>query len=235
VFSVLTTKFDAERSGLRMPARVEFHNSSGRRPVSYAQYLLTGILVMSMMSAGMNNTCVAIVDRRERNTFKLMACLPVGPSIYLLAILTARIVVLLLAALILLIGARYVYAIDLPLTLQQWGSAIGLIIMAAVALLSAGIALSSRIVRVPTAIFICNVVYLALLFVSDLTMPLATYPRALHPLLTSLPTTQFVTALRSVLIQGSSLVNEWRPVLILSAWAAAGLIIGRATFRWHRA
>jgi ABC-2 type transport system permease protein len=235
VFSVLTTKFNAEQSGLRMPAKVEFHNSSGRRPVAYAQYLLTGILVMSMMTAGMNNTCIAIVDRRERNTFKLMACLPVSPGIYLAAILLARIVVLLFAAIILLMGARSAYSIELPLTAQQWGGAVALIAMAAVTLLSMGIALSSRLARVATAIFICNVAYLSLLFVSDLTMPLATYPRALHPVLTSLPTTQFVTALRAVLIQGSSLLSQWRPMLILTAWAAVSLLIGRASFHWHRA
>jgi ABC-2 type transport system permease protein len=234
VFTVLTTRFNAEATNLPLPAKLQFVNTTQLRPVSYAQYLLTGILIMSMMTSGMNNACIGIVERRERNTFKLLSCLPLSPGTYLASILAARIVILVFATFVLLLGGRFAYGIDLPLSLLQAVNAVGLILVGGITLLSMGIAMSARITRVPTAMFLCNVVYLSLLFVSDLTMPLNNYPSAVRPVLMALPTSQFIVALRAILIQGASLLSQWHTVLTLAGWSAACLLLGRATFRWHR-
>jgi ABC-2 type transport system permease protein len=233
IFGVLTTTFNAETANVPLPARLEFSNTTNSKPVGQLQYLLTGILIMSMMTAGMNNACVGIVAQRERNTFKLMSCLPLKPIVYLTSILSARIVVLFVAAFVLLLGARYVYDIDMPLSAWQLLNAAGLILIGGTTLLSIGVAMSSRIARVPTAIVLCNVVYMSLLFASDLTMPLSSYPDTVRPLLLALPTTQFAAALRAILVQGSDLIAQWKIVLSLGAWSAGCLLFSRAAFRWH--
>ena len=235
VFSVLTTSFNAETAKAVLPAKLEFVNTTQRRPLDHLQYLLTGILVMGMMTAGMNNTCVGIVSQRERNTFKLMSCLPLTPLAYLASIVTARMIVLFVAAFVLLIGGRYAYNVSLPLSPLQLLNAAALILVGGLTLLCMGIAMSGRIARVPTAIVVCNVVYLTLLFASDLTMPLSSYPESVKPFLMALPTSQFVAALRAILIQGATVVSLWKSLLSLFAWSAVCLMVSRMTFRWHSA
>jgi ABC-2 type transport system permease protein len=237
VFAVLTTNFNAETANAVLPAKLEFVNTTTTqaRPLDHLQYLLTGILVMGMMTAGMNNTCVGIVSQRERNTFKLMSCLPLTPLAYLSSIVTARMIVLFVAAFVLLIGGRYAYNIPLPLSAMQLLNAAALILVGGLTLLCMGIAMSGRIARVPTAIVVCNVVYLTLLFASDLTMPLSSYPQVVKPFLTALPTSEFVEALRAILIQGSTVVSQWKSLLSLCAWSAVCLMVSRMTFRWHSA
>jgi len=235
VFTVLTTSFNAETANAVMPAKLEFVNTTLTRPLDHLQYLLTGILVMGMMTAGMNNTCVGIVSQRERNTFKLMACLPLTPLAYLASIVTARMLVLFAAAFVLLIVGRYAYNISLPLSPMQLLNAAALILVGGVTLLCMGIAMSGRIARVATAVVVCNVIYLTLLFASDLTMPLSSYPESVKPFLMALPTSQFVTALRAILIQGATVVSQWKALLRLCAWSVVCLLISRMTFRWHSA
>jgi len=232
-FTVLTAKFISAVSRQPFAAKVEYLNTSRRRAVGYLQYMLTGILVMSMMTAGMNNTCIGIVAQRERNTFKLMSCLPLSTGLYLVAILLARLVILLLAAFVLLIGGRWAYGIPLPLTPMQYLSAGTLILAGGVTLLSMGIAMASRISRVQTALFVCNIVYLSLLFASNLTIPMSSFPTGIRRLLLGLPTSQFVIALRDILIQGSSVQHQWPTLLSLTAWALGGLLFARLTFKWH--
>ena len=235
VFTVLTTSFNAETANAVLPAKLEFVNTTQTLPLDHLQYLLTGILVMGMMTAGMNNTCVGIVSQRERNTFKLMSCFPLTPVAYLASIVTARMIVLFVAAFALLIAGRYVYNIALPLSPVQLLNAAALILVGGVTLLCMGIAMSGRISRVATAIVVCNVVYLTLLFASDLTMPLSSYPESVKPFLMALPTSQFVAALRAILIQGSTVVSQWKSLLSLFAWSAVCLMVSRMTFRWHSA
>ena len=235
VFSVLTTHFNAENTNAVLPAKLQFVNTTRTQALDHLQYLLTGILVMGMMTAGMNNTCVGIVAQRERNTFKLMSCLPLTPLAYLASIVTARLIVLFVAAFVLLIGSRFAYDIALPLSAPQLLNAAALILVGGVTLLCMGVAMSGRIARLPTAIVVCNVVYLTLLFASDLTMPLSSYPESVKPILMALPTSQFVAALRAILIQGATVVSQWKTLLSLCAWSAVCLIVSRLTFRWHTA
>jgi ABC-2 type transport system permease protein len=235
VFTVLTAAFNSEAAAKPLPAQLKFENTTTVPPVGYLQYLLTGILVMSMMTAGMNNTCVGVVAQRERKTFKLMSCLPLTPWVYLAAILCARLVILIIAAFVLLFGSRYAFDVQLPLSPRQLLNAGGLMLVGGLTLLSMGMAMSARIARVQTAIVVCNVVYMSLLFASDLTMPLSSYPEAVKPFLSALPTSQFVAGLRAILIQGSDLFSEWRTVLSLCVWSAVCLLFSRAMFRWHTA
>jgi len=162
-----------------------------------------------------------------------MSCLPLTPWAYLASILLSRVVVLFIAAFVLLIGGRYAYDVSLPLSSWQLLNAAGLILIGGMTLLFMGIAMSARIAQVQTAVVLCNVVYLCLLFASDLTMPLNSYPDAIKPYLLALPTSQFAIGLRAILIQGSDLASQWRSVANLAAWAVGCLVISRVTFRWQ--
>lgn len=234
VLSAITIRFNALIANAPMAAKNQIHNSGGMLPVGFAEYMLTGVLIMSMMSSGMNSTCVGIAERRERHTFKFMSCLPMSPGVYLAAMLAARIMVLFVAAFILLFGARYAFGMHINLEPMRLINSGALIILGAIMLLSLGIAMSSRVTSVPNAIFLCNMVYLALLFLSNLTMPFNAFPDQVRAVLVNLPTAQFASALRGVLVQGVSLGSEWHAMAIMLAWSLLFIAVGRAAFHWHK-
>jgi ABC-2 type transport system permease protein len=234
IFQTLTVRFNAQIGGAPMPVRVNLANAGTSRPISFAHYVLTGVLVLSMMAAGMNSTCVSIADRRERNTFKVMSCLPLWPGVYLAAMLASRMVVLCAAALLLLLGGRYLFSIPLELDASRLFGTAAVIGLGGLMLLSMGIAMSSRLSSVPSANFITNLVYISLMFLSDLTMPLNSLPADMRSTFSLLPTSQFVDALRHVLVSGESIVQHANSVLTMLGWTGLFLVVARALFHWHR-
>jgi ABC-2 type transport system permease protein len=234
VFGPVTIAYNAKLAKASMPVRVEVSGRVAPRLIDFSQYLLTGVLVVAMMSAAISSTCVAIATRREQNTFKLMACLPLGPLSYLAALILARVIVLFIASALLLAFGRWVLGIGMPLTLTALATATVLTCVGAAAMISLGAMMAARISAAPVAIFLSNIVYLGLLMLSDLTIPLRGVPDQIRQLLSYLPTSQLVAGLRSALVQGQDLSHQGGVLLILSAWTVLFLTVARVTFRWHR-
>ncbi len=234
VFAPLTTTYNARLAKAAMPVHVTVSGRAAPRLINFSQYLLTGVLVVAMMSAAISSTCVAIATRREQNTFKLMACLPLGPLSYLAALILARVVVLFIASGLLLAFGRWVLGIELPLGPANLATAAVLACVGAAAMISLGAMMAARISAAPVAIFLSNIVYLSLLMLSDLTIPLRGIPDGVRHLLNFLPTSQLAAGLRSALVEGQDLSHQSQVLLTLGAWTLLFLVIARVTFRWHR-
>ncbi|KQP41145.1 ABC transporter permease [Pseudorhodoferax sp. Leaf274] len=229
----LTVRFNAEIARAQMLVTVDVQSPTARS-LSFAQYMLTGTLVMSMLAAAMSSTCVAIADRRERHTFKLMSCLPVRLTDYLAAMLVSRLIVLALAAVALVFGAVQLFGIPLVLEAPRLARAALVIALGAAMLLSLGLSMASRMASVPDAVFATNLAYIVLLFLSDLTMPLSAMPADIKAIVAYLPTSAFVTALRGVLVAGDTLELQKAAMAVIVAWTFGFLVVAWRRFRWHR-
>jgi ABC-2 type transport system permease protein len=234
IFEPLTTSFNGKLGQSETPVGLEFHSLGGERPVGFSQYMVTGIVVMAMMSAAMSRISALITLRREQNLFKLMACLPVGRVRYLLAMLCARLVVVTGGALLLLFLAVLLFDLPIDLGASALGKAAGVIVVGNMALLALGILLASRAASVERANFVATAVFVLLLFLSDITTPLRSLPMGPREFLSFLPTAQFAAALRAVVVQGTSLVHEWMALATTLAWTLGFLVTACALFRWHR-
>lgn len=235
VFGPITAIHNARLARAPMPVQVVISGQTSPHLIDFPQYLLTGVLVVAMMSAAISSTCVAIATRREQNTFKLMACLPLGPLSYLTTLILARVVILLAASIVLFAVGRWLFGISLQVNAPGLAAAAVLTVVGAAAMISLGAMMAARISAAPMAIFLSNLVYLGLLMLSDLTIPLRGVPDGVRHLLAYLPTSQLAAGLRSVLVQGQGLAQQSSVILILCAWGALFLVIARLTFRWHRA
>lgn len=234
VFRALVVRFNADAA--EAPEVVDLHvDDRGAQPaLSFTHYVLTGILVMSMMSAGMTTICIALAYRRERNGFKMMACMPVSPSMFLASMLASRMLVLCAAAVLLVIGGRVVFGIPIVLDAARLAQAALVVLLGGTMLLAMGTAMSARLATVGGASLATNLVYIALLFLSDLTMPLTAMPPQVSAVMRHLPTAEFVTALRHVLVGGQGLGQQAGLLAAMLGWTLLFGAIARLSFRWHR-
>lgn len=234
VIRALTVRFNADVA--KAPELVDLHvdDRDAVPAMSFTQYTLTGILVMSMMSAGMTTICIALAYRRERNGFKMMACMPIPPSAFMLSMLASRMLVLCAAAFALLFGARYLFGIPLVLSAPRLLQVGVVVVLGGTMLLAMGTAMGARMATVSSATLVTNLVYIALLFLSDLTMPLTAMPAAVSAVMKHLPTAEFVTALRHVLVRGEGLPQQGALLAAMAGWTLLFGLIGRLSFRWHR-
>lgn len=234
VLRALTVRFNADVARAPELVAVRVDDRYAEPALSFVHYTLTGVLVMSMMSAGMTTICMALAYRRERNGFKMMACMPVSPTGFLVAMLLSRLLVLGSAAFLLLFGARFLFGIPLVLDGPRLAQAGAVILLGGAMLLALGTAMAARMASAASATLATNVAYIALLFLSDLTMPLTAMPPAVSAVMMQLPTAQFVAALRHVLIRGEGLGQQGGLLAAMGAWTLLFAVAARLSFRWHR-
>jgi ABC-2 type transport system permease protein len=234
ILSAGTVYYENQMAGVRQTVHLNQKITVVSKAIDIVAYMLTGVLVMSMMSSGMNSICIAIAERRERGNFKALSSLPMNVSLYLLAMLLARAVLLFCAGLTLLVVGNWVFHAGLILTPAKVVAASVVTVVGAMMLLSLGVSLSSRMSSAQNAIFVCNMVYLSLLFLSDLTMPFSSFPAGAREVLMLLPTAQFVAALRGVLFLGKGITDQWQHLFVMLGWTLVFMGIGRTFFHWHR-
>jgi ABC-2 type transport system permease protein len=234
VVRAASLRFDADEAGREPMVDVVVDERGAEPAFSFTHYTLTGALVMSMMSAGMTTICVAIAYRRERNGFKMMACFPVSAASFLASMLVSRMLLLVTAAFVLLFGARALFGIPLVLDAGRLAQTGVVVLVGGTMLLTLGIALAARLATVSAATFVTSLVYIALLFLSDLTMPLAAMPASVAAVMEHLPTARFVDALRHVLLRDDGLAAQRGALLEMAAWTALFALVAARTFRWHR-
>jgi hypothetical protein len=151
VVRALTVRFNADVAQAPESVDVVVDDRDAVPSLSFTHYTLTGILVMSMMSAGMTTICLALAYRRERNGFKMMACMPISAGAFLAAMLLSRLLVLCVAAYALLLGGHYLFGIPLTLSAPRLLQSGVVILLGGLMLLSMGTAMSARMATVASA------------------------------------------------------------------------------------
>jgi ABC-2 type transport system permease protein len=202
--------------------------------VQFVHYVLTGTMVLAMMSAGMTSVCTALAYRRERNGFKMLACMPLHASTFMLSMLLARLAMLVLAACLLVLAGQYLFGVPLVLTAGRVLQGALIVVLGGAMLLALGTALGARIGTVSGANFITGLVYIALLFLSDLTMPMSAMPPDVRAVMAHLPPALFVSALRDAFILGEGLRLHVAPLVEMTGWLALFSLLSMLTFRWHK-
>lgn len=234
VVRALTLRF--ESSITAQPELVEVRSDPrGASPtVRFVHYVLTGTMVMAMMSAGMMSICNALAYRRERNGFKMLACMPLSAPGFLLGALLARLLVLVFAAFVLVLGAQYLFGVPLTLTADRVLQGIAVMVLGGAMLLALGTAMGARISSTSASTFITGLVYIGLLFLCDLTMPMSAMPPQVRQVMAHLPPALFVDVLREVLILGHGLDRQLAALAQMAGWLALFSLVAVSTFRWHK-
>jgi ABC-2 type transport system permease protein len=179
------------------------------------------------------SSATEIATLRERNAFKMYACFPVPRFVFLASLFASRIVLMLASAATLLLAAKYVFGLPLPLTSVHTLRALPVVLLGAAMLLAFGAWLASHARTLAGVELLCNVAYYPLLFFGDLTIPLTAAPEWLRSALHVLPTTAFAVVLRGVFLAQASYAQVAWPLAGLIAWTLVFLILATLSFRWH--
>ena len=97
--------------------------------------------------------------------------------------------------------------------------------------LSLGCAIGSVAKSPRAANVISMILFMPMLFLSDMFMPIAVLPAGLQPVCRALPLTPLNVMLRDV-IYGAPLDEWWQPV-ILAGWLIVGIIVILKFFKWE--
>jgi ABC-2 type transport system permease protein len=95
-----------------------------------------------------------------------------------------------------------------------------------------GLLVASRSQNSETANGLMNLVTLPMTVLSGVFFAASHFPAWMQPLVKALPLTAVIDALRSIAIDGASLVSLGGPFLVLLLWGAVSFVLALRLFRW---
>lgn len=196
----------------------------------YVDWLIPGIVGLSIMGTSMWGIGFAIVQARMRKLLKRLVASPMRKREYLMAQVAGRLVLLAPEAGVPLVFG--VFVIGMPI--QGSIAAIGVVcLVGALAFGGIGLLLASRARTFEAISGLMNLSTVPMWIVSGVFFSATNFPQSMQPLIQALPLTALVDALRAVILEGATLGAVAGELTILAVWGAASFAAALAIFRWR--
>jgi len=196
----------------------------------YIDFLVPGLLGMSLMGGGLWGVGYVIVDMRIRKLLKRFLATPMPRSHFLAAILASRLLFLLPEVLVLLAFARFAFGV------QSQGGLVGVlvfILLGALAFAGIGLLVASRARTLESVSGLMNLVMLPMWVLSGIFFSSDRFPTAVQPWIKLLPLTMAIDGLRGVMIEGLAAWSQPRELIGLAIWASVSFALALRLFRWN--
>lgn len=200
------------------------------RKLTYMDFLLPGILAMSIMQMGVFSVAFVFVDLKKRGILRRLKVTPMNPNDFILAHVVTRLIVLLLQVTLLITAGVLFFHLNFignVWTLFLVG-VLGAVVFLAMGFSIAGISKSEDQVA-PLA----NVITMPMMLLSGVFFSRANLPGFAHAITSIFPLTYLADALRSVAIDGATLSEISLELAGLGVWSVLTCFIAVKLFRWE--
>ncbi|HEV3003525.1 MAG TPA: ABC transporter permease [Pirellulales bacterium] len=215
----------AGRQDAAMVADRAFDEPGGR----YIDFLVPGLLGMSLMGGGMWGVGFAIVDMRIRKLLKRFLATPMKKTDFLSGMIISRLAFMVPEVLVLLGFARLAFGVRIYGSL--W-AVVALVLLGAGAFAGIGLLIASRAKTIEAVSGLMNLVMLPMWMLSGVFFSSDRFPEVVRPAIKALPLTLLNDALRAVMQEGAAFSSQWLEVGGLTAWGAATFALALRWFRW---
>ncbi|MEM7454987.1 MAG: ABC transporter permease [Planctomycetota bacterium] len=205
---------------------VQFDEPGGR----YIDFLVPGLLGMSLMGGGLWGVGFAIVDMRIRKLLKRFMATPMRRSHFLIGMSLSRLVYMIPQILILLLFSYFVFGVPIY---GNIGTLIVLIFLGASVFSAIGLLVAARAKTIETVSGLMNLVMLPMYTLCGIFFSYERFPEFLHPIIEWLPLTPVINSIRAVMLDGKTLASQWPEIGIMIVWTIVPLIVALAIFRWR--
>jgi ABC-type multidrug transport system permease subunit len=195
----------------------------------YIDFLVPGLIGMSLMGGGLWGVGFVTVDMRIRKLLKRFLATPMRKSQFLAAIMTSRLVFMLPEMLIVIVFAWLVFGVKIQ---GSWVAVAVLILLGAFTFSGLGLLVAARPRTIEAVSGLMNLVMLPMWVLSGIFFSSERFPEEIQPVIKAIPLTPLINALRAVYLEGASLASQWNEVLILAVWGVVTFVLALWWFRW---
>ena len=200
------------------------------RSLDYVDFLVPGVIAMSIMQMGLFSVTFAIIRYRQQGVLRRLRAAPIRPGHFLAGQVITRLMVSVLQTVVLL-GTGV-----LLLGIEVRGSLAVLILLAIIGgglFLSIGYALSGFVKSEESAAPIANLIALPMMFLSGVFFSRDNLPVFLETITEYFPLTYLADGMRQVTAEGAGLAQLSGEVLGLCIWLVVSFFIATRVFRWE--
>ncbi len=218
-------------SGEILPAQ----SSAEIRPLTvqgtrYIDFLVPGLITLGVMMSTMWGISYGIIDKRSKKLLRRLVATPMKKSHFLIALITVRVTMNFLEALVLLIFAILVF----NLTIQGSISAMILLFLAGnIAFAGIAVFVSSHTSNTEVGNGLINAVVMPMMVLSGIFFSYHNFPDWSIPVIQKLPLTMLTDGIRSIFNEGAGYPQIALPFLILITIGVIFFAAGLKIFKWH--
>lgn len=199
------------------------------RTLSYIDFLLPGIMAFMLMNLSIAGSGFNVVEFRRRGILKRLFVTPIKPIDFVLAIVIARMVIV-LGQLSIIFG----FALAI-LDANVVGSVFSLyfvIMLSVLMFLTLGFSIGSLAKTQESVGVLATIFIYPQLFLSGIFFPLETLPEYIHPFAELLPLSLVADAMRSIANDGLELIDIYANFIGIGIWIVVGMLISTKLFVW---
>lgn len=195
----------------------------------YIDFLVPGLIGMSLMGGGLWGVGFAIVDMRIRKLLKRLLATPMKKTHFLIGIMASRLVFMIPEMILLLVFARYAFGVQVY---GSWATIVFLVLLGAIQFSGIGLLVASRAKTLESVSGLMNLVMLPMWTLCGIFFSYERFPEMVQPIIKLLPLTPLIDSLRAVMLEGATLASQWPEILTMTLWGVVCFALAMLWFRW---
>ncbi|MDB4877582.1 MAG: ABC-type multidrug transport system, permease component [Gemmatimonadetes bacterium] len=196
----------------------------------YIDFVVPGLLGMTIMGGGIWGLGYSIVDQRRKNLLKRLVATPMPRSQYLGSYVISRLIMLTIEVAVLLGFSTLLFGVPMRGSLFAIAT---IIVLSALAFGGFGLLIASRSKTIEGVSGLMNLSMLPMWVLSGVFFSSENFPSAVQPFIKALPLTATNDALRANMLRGAELTQLWPQMAVLLAWMVVCFAIALRIFRWR--
>jgi ABC-2 type transport system permease protein len=198
--------------------------------LDYVDFLLPGVIALSIMISAVIGLSTVLVDWRKRGILRRLKLTPQPLSEFLLSRIAASLVLATLQVVVLIAFGRLVFGITISHT--AWAG-VPVALAGALCFLAMGFLVGSMVAQPETADAVTNVITNPMMFLSGTFFPVSVMPTVIQQIAKVLPLYYMANGLRDTIVRGRGLVHVAPDIGILLLVTAILAALSLRTFRWE--
>jgi ABC-2 type transport system permease protein len=205
-------------------------NSVTSRTLRSIDYLMPGILAMSLMQLGLFATASPLVALRQEGVLRRLGATPLPRWQLLMGQLLIRLTIGFTQAALIVGISVAAFHVQIQGNLLQLA---GLTLLGALTFVALGYLIASVAKTVESASGISSVLNFPMMFLSGVFFPLALLPAFLAPIVRAMPLTYLADAIRQVTMGSTPDFPMSVDIAVLAVWAVASTVLAAFLFKWE--
>lgn len=200
------------------------------RAIRYVDWFVPGVIGMNMLFSALFGVGFIIVRYRKNGVLKRLRATPLGAGEFVIAQMLSRLLILLFTSIVVFVGSWML------LDLVVVGSVFNLLLLTVLAIMcfiSLGLVFAAWFRSEEVANGCINLALWPMLAFSGVFFSLDSVPPALQRASLALPLTHYLTAARSIMLDGAGLWEIAPNIAVLAGMTAALLTVAALLFRWE--
>ena len=210
--------------------RLQATGIAGRIQLRFFDFLLPGILAMTVMQTGLSGVTWVVATYRQRLILKRILATPAHPAAFLGGLVGRYTLTSLFQMAVIMLVAVLAFHARIVGSLATLGA---LIVLGTLVFVGMGFAISTVSKSPEAANLLGTAISYPMMFLAGTFWPKDLMPKAMQPVIGLLPLTPLVDVMRGVSARGDAVTAYLPGLAYLAAWGAVSFLVAAKRFRWE--